>query len=93
WDKERIEKAIEDESLYATDLVYYLVRKGVPFREAHNIIGNLMLFCSENRKKIREMSSKELKRFSEKLNQKEVFAILTSKSRLLSKNFSGGEEG
>jgi len=48
FNKEKIEGHLEDESLYATDLVYYLVEKGVAFKEAHSIIGELVRYSVEN---------------------------------------------
>ncbi|MCR5715636.1 MAG: argininosuccinate lyase [Lachnospiraceae bacterium] len=44
----------------ATDAADYLVRKGVPFRDAHGIIGRLVLYCIEQNKAIDELSLREL---------------------------------
>ena len=49
----------------ATDAADYLVNKGVPFRDAHGIIGRLVLFCLEKNKAIDELSIKELKEISD----------------------------
>ena len=48
----------------ATDAADYLVVKGVPFRDAHGIIGRLVLHCIDENKSIDEMSLDELKAFS-----------------------------
>ena len=48
----------------ATDAADYLVVKGVPFRDAHGIIGKLVLYCIEEGKSIDELSIEELRRFS-----------------------------
>ena len=49
----------------ATDAADYLVKHGVPFRDAHGIIGRLVLTCIEKGKSIEEMSLEELKQISE----------------------------
>ncbi len=48
----------------ATDAADYLVNHGVPFRDAHGIIGRLVLFCIEKGKAIEELSLEELKGIS-----------------------------
>ena len=49
----------------ATDAADYLVKKGVPFRDAHGIIGRIVLFCMEKDCSIDDLSIQELQRFSE----------------------------
>ncbi|MBO5608803.1 MAG: argininosuccinate lyase [Eubacterium sp.] len=49
----------------ATDAADYLVKKGVPFRDAHGIIGKLVLYCIDNSKAIEELSISELKSISD----------------------------
>jgi argininosuccinate lyase len=49
----------------ATDAADYLVRKGIPFRDAHGIIGRLVLYCIEKGKAIDECSIDELKQISD----------------------------
>ncbi|MDO4331769.1 MAG: argininosuccinate lyase [Eubacteriales bacterium] len=48
----------------ATDAADYLVGKGVPFRDAHSIIGQLVLYCIEHNKSIEELELSELKQIS-----------------------------
>ncbi|MFN2926993.1 argininosuccinate lyase [Lachnospiraceae bacterium YH-ros2228] len=48
----------------ATDAADYLVRKGIPFRDAHGIIGQVVLYGIENKKPIDDMSLEELRQFS-----------------------------
>ena len=45
----------------ATDAADYLVKKGMPFRDAHSVIGRLVLYCIENKKAIDELKILELK--------------------------------
>ena len=49
----------------ATDAADYLVKKGMPFRDAHEVIGKIVLFCIDNNKSIDELSMTELHAFSE----------------------------
>jgi len=58
-----IKRQLEDELLYATDMVDYLVKNKVPFKEAHTIIGRLIRYKLDSGKDIRDMSYKELKGF------------------------------
>ena len=48
----------------ATDAADYLVNHGVPFRDAHGVIGRLVLYCIEQGKAIEELSLEELKGIS-----------------------------
>lgn len=48
----------------ATDAADYLVKKGLPFRTAHEVIGKLVLYCIHNNKAILDLSLDELKEFS-----------------------------
>lgn len=67
--KEKINKQLQDESLYATDLAHYLVTKGVSFSQAHKIMGNLVRFSLDKKIKIKEMTDEQLKKFTKYLNQ------------------------
>ncbi len=58
-------KATEKGFLNATDVADYLAKKGMPFREAHNIVGKIVFYALEKSKTINEMSLEEFKQFSE----------------------------
>ncbi|MCX5726172.1 MAG: argininosuccinate lyase [Candidatus Saganbacteria bacterium] len=64
--KEIMEKASRKGFLTATDLAYYLVKKGVPFREAHGIVGKIIRFCIDSNMDLEYLSIKELKKFCPK---------------------------
>jgi argininosuccinate lyase len=55
--------------LNATDLADYLVRKGVPFRKAHEAVGKAVRFASKKGKRLEDLSLLELKRFSDRIDQ------------------------
>ena len=48
----------------ATDLADYLVQRGVPFREAHEIVGRAVAYCLEHQKSLEELSLEEYQQFS-----------------------------
>ena len=75
--KERITCNIfkNDDFIYSTDLAEYLVKKNVPFKQAHDIVGSIVKFCIENSKKISELTLIEIKEFSDKI-EKDIFDLL-----------------
>ena len=85
FNKVKIEEHLEDEGLYATDLVYYLVDKGVAFKEAHTIIGKLVKYAIDNSVEIKSMTDNELKKFSDKLIRKEIIKLLNPRVSVESK--------
>ncbi len=54
-----------DSFMLATDLVDYLVGKGIPFREAHGIVGEIVFTAQKEGKELRELSIEELRKFSD----------------------------
>jgi argininosuccinate lyase len=73
----------------ATDLAEYLARKGVPFRESHNITGRIVKHCFEKKKSLMDLNLKELKKFS-KIIDKDVFDYLSLESSINKKKSYGG---
>ena len=65
FNKDIMEKSAMHGFTNATDAADYLVKHGVPFRDAHSIIGHLVLTCIEKGKAIDEMSIEELKEISD----------------------------
>ena len=64
--RSRIEAALCDEALYATDLAEYLVAKGVSFAQAHRAVGELMGHCRRQHQQPSELTLATLQRFSTK---------------------------
>jgi argininosuccinate lyase len=75
----------------ATDAADYLVGKGVPFRDAHGIIGQLVLYGIEQNKAIDEMSLEELKAISDVFEEDVYDAI--SMETCVSKRLTVGAPG
>lgn len=59
----------------ATDLADYLVKKGMPFRTAHGVVGEVVLYCIKEDKAIEDLSLKELKEFSNLIEEDVYIAI------------------
>lgn len=72
FNKSRIEEHLKDESLYATDMVYYLVDKKVPNKIAHEIVGRLIKYSLDNSIAIKDMPENLLKRFSDKFVKEDI---------------------
>jgi len=86
--REKLESSAEDGFTTATDLAEYLVRKGIPFRLAHEITGKIVLHCIEHGKKLSEMKIREFKEFSDKIEE-DVYNILTASGSIEAKKSYG----
>lgn len=73
----------------ATDLADYLVRRGVPFRDAHEIVGKSVGYGVQTGKDLSEMSLQELQQFSTVIEQ-DVFTVLTLEGSVAARNHIGG---
>ena len=67
--KERMAQSAMRGFTNATDAADYLVGKGVPFREAHNIVGKLVLYCIEKNASIDDLPLSEMKTISDKFEE------------------------
>ena len=61
--KENMEKAVKKGFLNATEVADYLVGKGIPFRDAHGIVGQIVIYCEDHQKAIEELQLSELQQF------------------------------
>ena len=66
-EKEAISSRLADEALFSVDVVEYLIKKGLSYREAHDTVGKMVRDCLDKGKKISSLSAGELKRYSPKL--------------------------
>ena len=73
----------------ATDLADYLVRKGLPFRDCHEIVGHAVKYGVDSGKDLAEMSLEELRRFSDQIEQ-DVFEVLTLEGSVNARDHIGG---
>ena len=75
--------------LTATDLADYLVLKGVPFREAHELTGKTVAFCLEKEKTLTDLSLAQLRKISKRFDE-EVFDHIALQNSVDRKNIYGG---
>jgi argininosuccinate lyase len=73
----------------ATDLADYLVKRGLPFRDAHEVVGKAVAWCEKHSSTLAEMPLKTLKEFSA-LIEDDVFQILTPEGSIASRDHIGG---
>ncbi|MBM7335507.1 MAG: argininosuccinate lyase [Alcanivorax sp.] len=73
----------------ATDLADYLVRKGIAFRDSHEIVGKAVAHGVDQKKDLSEMSLSELRQFSDQIDE-DVFEVLTLEGSVSARNHIGG---
>lgn len=89
FDREALAEASSDEMLAATEIADLLVRKGMPFREAHGIVGDLVRQCVEEGRPLSDLEPEELAARSDLLDG-DFFEVLEQGSWLESKVSAGG---
>ena len=87
--QEKMRKAAMQGFSTATDLADYLVRKGVPFRDAHEVVGKAVGLGVATQRDLSEMSLAELQAFSDVIAE-DVFAVLTLEGSVAARNHFGG---
>jgi argininosuccinate lyase len=85
----RLREAAQDPALVATELADYLVACGVPFREAHEVVGKVLRAAEQENKSIREMPIERLKEFSPAFGR-DLSTVLTLESALARRAVAGG---
>ncbi len=73
----------------ATDVADYLVKKGIPFRSAHEITGKMVLYCIDNGKSIDDLSMGEFKSFSENIQQ-DIYTEISLERCVSGRSLPGG---
>jgi argininosuccinate lyase len=89
FNKERMKEAVDQGYLVATDLADYLVRKGLTFRRAHEVVGKMVLHALDQQKELRQLTLKEMKGFSKQIG-KDVYGWLDPLSCIDRRNLPGG---
>ena len=85
----RLEQAASDEFLAATDIADLLVRRGVPFREAHGVVAGLVRAAIDQSKTLSELTPDDLAEHSPDLDE-EYYALLRDRTWLEKKVSAGG---
>jgi argininosuccinate lyase len=89
FNRERLAEAAADEMALATEVADLLVRRGMPFREAHGVVGELVRHALEQGKALSELEREELAAHSELLDE-EYYEVLRSERALEAKRSAGG---
>ncbi|MEG1485760.1 argininosuccinate lyase [Lactococcus sp.] len=84
-----MEKATEQDFSNATELADYLAAKGLPFREAHELVGQLVLICIKKGIYLQEVSLKDYQALSQ-LIEEDVYEVLKSRTAVSRRNSLGG---
>lgn len=86
---ENMKKALYGGFITATDLADYLARKGMPFRQAHEVTGRIVSYCEERKRELSQLSLPELKMFSS-LFEEDTFECVTPEGSISSRKSYGG---
>jgi argininosuccinate lyase len=87
--KEIMRKALNQDFSNATDIADYLVTKGLPFRDAHEVIGKIVLYSIQNGKYLLDLSLDEYQQFSA-LFESDIYVILSPEHVVSARNSYGG---
>ncbi len=92
FDCARMREAAVGGFMTATDLADYLVKKNLPFRQAHRVVGEIVALCQQRGIELNELPLAELRQFSELIDD-DVFAVLTAEGSVNSRVSAGGTAG
>ncbi|KYD00143.1 argininosuccinate lyase [Heyndrickxia sporothermodurans] len=87
--KEQMYAAVTNDYSNATDIADYLVTKGLPFRQAHEIIGKIVLYAIQHKKYLLDLSLVEYQSFNP-LFEEDIFKVLQPKHVVEARNSFGG---
>jgi len=87
--RDRMRQAVNQDFSNATDIADYLVNKDLPFRQAHEIIGKLVLHCIQNNIYLLDLSLDQYKNFST-LFAEDIYEILQPEHVVNARNVYGG---
>lgn len=88
FNKERFEEELKGDLSLATDLLDYLVKKNVPFRKAHLIVGQVVAKCVENKIKLHELSLSEYKKICSKF-ENDIYSLFNPWTSIMNKKSLG----
>lgn len=87
--KDRMRQAVNQDFSNATDIADYLVNKGMPFRQAHEVIGKTVLYCIQQGKYLLDLKLEEFNQFS-KLFDQDIYEVLQPAHVVDARNVYGG---
>ena len=86
--KENMLNSVNEGFLNATEVADYLVRKGIPFRDAHGISGRLVVYCINNNKNLSSLSIEEYKKECS-LFEDDIYSFITPEAQIANKTMLG----
>jgi argininosuccinate lyase len=86
---ERMQLSVTQDFSNATDMADYLVKKGLPFRQAHEVVGKSVRYCIENNKFLMDLSLDEFRQFSP-LFEADILAAIRVETCVANRNSYGG---
>lgn len=86
WNEERLIEACKGGFIDATDFSDYLTKKGVPFRDAHKMVGELVLLCEKQNKTLSELSLDEINKICDNKVEKDIYDKISLLSCVKSRN-------
>jgi len=89
FNREKMREAVSHGFLVATDLAEYLVRKGLPFRKAHEVVGRIVLYAIEKGQELEELTLEEMQAFSKHIEE-DVFEWLSPLKCIERRSLEGG---
>ncbi len=87
--RERMEQAVVESFMPAVEMAEYLVLKKVPFREAHHIVGKMVKYCEQKKKRLSALTTEEMRLFSQAFGD-DVRAYIDPRTILKSRKTAGG---
>jgi len=87
--KEKMREAAQRGYATATDLADYLVKKGIPFRDAHEVVGKSVAYGIAQKKDLSELSLAELQQFSSTIGE-DVYQVLSLEGSVNARDHIGG---
>lgn len=89
FNRERMAQAVRQDFSNATDMADYLAKKGMPFREAHEVVGRAVLYCIERGKYLADCTLEEFKAFSE-LFEEDIYQAIAPETCVNLRTSLGG---
>lgn len=90
--KDKMEKAVKKGFMNATELADYFTQKGLPFRKAHEIVGEIIIYAEKNNKELNQLSIEEYKKITREykyLIDENLFKVLNNSYSIQNKKVLG----
>jgi argininosuccinate lyase len=92
FNTDRMKEATYGGFMTATDIADYLVKKNMPFRQAHGVVGRIVALCQERNIELTELTLAELQQFSARI-EADIFDVLSVEGSVDSRTSAGGTAG